>query len=91
MLRELLRQGRLQHRDLFEQTVALTAVTKDWLTGLATKQVRPFVEELCRTGRHQMKGLGEQLSSGELLDEDWQAPLAELADRIRPRYVEKNP
>jgi F0F1-type ATP synthase alpha subunit len=88
-LRELLRQGRLQHRDLFEQTVALAAVEHDWLAGLPTQQVRPFVERLCRAARLEMKDLVDRLSGGELLAEDWQVPLAELARRLRPSFAEQ--
>jgi F-type H+-transporting ATPase subunit alpha len=89
-LRELLRQGRLQLRDLFEQTVALTAVSEDWLEGVPTKQARPFIEELCRTARLEVKDLVDRLSTGELLEDDWQAPLAEIANQMRPRYLENN-
>jgi F-type H+-transporting ATPase subunit alpha len=89
MLRELLRQRPLARRDLFEQTVALTAVSEDWLAGLETKRVRPFVEELCSTARRELKELVEQLASGELVGDDWQTPLAELAARIRSRFLEK--
>ena len=87
-LRELLRQDRLQHRDLFEQTVALTAVSEDWLQGVPPKRARPFVNELCATARAELKDLVQQLSTGELLDENWHAPLAELAKRMRPRFSE---
>ena len=90
MLRELLRQPRLARRDLFEQLSALTAVAEDWLVGLATKQVRPFVEELTRAARREQKELVEKLAAGKLLEDDWQAPLAELANQMRPRYLEKN-
>jgi F-type H+-transporting ATPase subunit alpha len=90
MLRELLRQKRLACRDLFEQTVALTAVSDDWLAGMATTQVGPFVEELTRTARRERKELVDRLATGELLEDDWQAPLAELAKQMRPRYLEKD-
>jgi F0F1-type ATP synthase alpha subunit len=90
LLRELLRQPRLARRDLFEQLIALTAVAEDWLLGLETKQVRPFVEELCRTARREQPRVVEQLATGELLEDDWQAPLAELANQMRPRYALKN-
>jgi len=85
-LRELLRQGRLQHRDLFQQTVALTAVSEDWLVGVPTKQARRFIDELCRIARLEMKDLVDRLSTGDLLDDNWRTPLAELASRLRPRY-----
>jgi F-type H+-transporting ATPase subunit alpha len=90
-LRELLRQGRLAHRDLVHQSVALTAVYHNWLEGLATKSIRPFVDALVSAARRELKDLVEQLASGELLDEDWQAPLTALADQIRPRFLEKEP
>ena len=41
-LRELLRQGRLQHRDLFEQTVALTAVNEGLAGGTDRETYPPF-------------------------------------------------
>jgi F-type H+-transporting ATPase subunit alpha len=90
MLRELLRHPRLARRDLFEQLSALTAVAEGWLVGLGTKQVRPFVEELTRAARREQKELVEKLAAGELLEDDWQPPLAELANQMRPRYLEKN-
>jgi len=89
MLRELLRQRPLARRDLFEQSVALTAVSEDWLAGLETKRVRPFVEELSNAARRELPELVEQLATGELLGDDWQAPLAELASRLRPRFRER--
>jgi len=90
-LREVLRQGRLQDRTLFEQTVALTAVDQDWLAGVPIKRIRPFVDEVCRTARLEMKDLVAQLSSGELLSDDWQTPVGELASRLRPRFLENGP
>ena len=89
MLRELLRQRPLARRDLFEQSVALTAVSEDWLAGLETKRIRPFVEELSSTARRELKELVEQLVTGELLGDNWQTPLAELANQVRPRFLEK--
>jgi F-type H+-transporting ATPase subunit alpha len=89
MLRELLRQPRLARRDLFEQWIALTAVAEDWLPGLETKQVRSFVEELCRTARREQPRAVEQLATGQLLEDDWRAPLAELANQMRPRYSQR--
>ncbi len=88
-LRELLRQGQLRHRDLFEQSVGLTAVDEDWLAWLPRKQVRPFVESLCRTARMEKPELVDQISSGELLADNWQIPLADLAARLRPRFLEE--
>ena len=85
-----MRQKRLACRDLFEQTVALTAVSEDSFAGMATTQVGPFVEELTRTARRERKELVDRLATGELLEDDWQAPLAELAKQMRPRYLEKD-
>jgi F0F1-type ATP synthase alpha subunit len=87
-LRALLRQGRLQHRDVFEQLVALTAVSQDWVNELPTPQVRPFVDELCSRARSDMPELVEQISTGDLPANNWHAPLAPLAAQLRPGFVE---
>lgn len=89
-LRELLRQGRLQHRDLLEQTVALTAVSEDWLAEIPLHRIRAFIKEICDTARREQAEWVEQILSGELLKEGWQAPLEELVAKLRQRYVEHN-
>ena len=88
LLRELLRQRPLARRDLVEQTIALAAADGDWLHNVPLKQVRPFVEELTETARRELDVLVAELATGDVLDDNWVAPLAELANHIRPRYVE---
>jgi F0F1-type ATP synthase alpha subunit len=91
ILRELLRQGRLTHRDAFEQVVALTALNEDWLQGVGLGRVRQFLDELTASARREQKQLVARLDTGEIPDFDWRGPLAELATEIRPRFMKTRP
>lgn len=88
-LRELLRQPRLARRDLIEQLITLTAVSRDWLRDVKTRSVHRFVQELCALTRRELPELVEQLATGEIPAGRWWDPVAELAGKISPRYVEK--
>jgi F-type H+-transporting ATPase subunit alpha len=90
ILRELLQQDRFRPRDLVEQVIALTAVNENWLEGLEPRQAHPFVERLVALAGEEQKPLVEALASGEILEKGWEAPLAELAGRVRS-HLEKQP
>ncbi len=86
LLRELLRQGRLQPRSLFEQIAALTAVSHDWMQGVSLKTARSFVHELCDATLAEQRERVTTLSTSGLTDEVLTKAMSELADHIRPRF-----
>jgi F-type H+-transporting ATPase subunit alpha len=88
VLRALLRQAPLARRDLVEQVIALTAVSENWLDGLATQQVRPFVTRLVSLAHRELQPLIEQLALGEMPSEDWHDVLSEWARRTRAYVLE---
>lgn len=87
MLRDLLRQPRLQRRDLIEQVITLTAVSEQWADGVPADQVRSFIDELVGLARHELGG--DFLAQGEGEPSfDWKKRLADLATQVRPRFQE---
>ncbi len=90
ILRELLRQPRLAHRNSVDQIVALTAVNQQWLKDVPPKQVRPMIDELSETARRENPDLINQISAGEVKSDEWRDVLGKLADRLRLRFLERH-
>lgn len=88
-LRELLRQGRLQARDQFEQIIALTAVMQDWLVDVPIKDTKRFITQLTGIVRSEQPALADQIPQQALPEEDWSNSVLAIANRIRPLYRKK--
>ena len=89
LIRQLLIQKRLEHRDLFEQIVALTAVEAGWFGELPPHRARVFINELVRVARREHSSIVRSIVDESEPPSDWRNPLSVLASSIRFRFMEQ--
>jgi F-type H+-transporting ATPase subunit alpha len=83
LLRQLLRQTRLEHRDPLQQSIALLAVRENWLDDIPADYLQEFLRRLDVRIRSQIPDVADQLSKGQRPEGDWLEDIGRLVNQVK--------
>ena len=88
VLRELLRQARLERRKPIEQVIGLLAAGEGWLDDLPLKTVRPCVRELAQKMQDEHPTEVDELLRSDTISDAFKELLKQQIQPLRQRYQE---